>query len=64
MWGDSSLLVPLMVDSSADDSFIDEVLGRRADLSVVELPEPCTVQDLDGRMLHAPNYLPDTPLIR
>ena len=51
LWGDSSLPVPLMVDSGADDSFIDEALAKQAGLPVVQLPEPRTIQDLDGRTL-------------
>lgn len=42
-------MAPLLVDSGADDSFIDETLARHAGLPLVELEEPHVVQDLDGR---------------
>lgn len=51
LWGNSSLPVPFMVDSGADDSFIDENVARHAGLPLVELTEPRTVQDLNGRTL-------------
>lgn len=37
-----------MVDSGADNSFVDENLARQAGLPLVELAEPCTVEDLNG----------------
>lgn len=43
--------VPLMVDSGADDSFIDETLARQAGLPLVELDQPRVIQDLNGRTL-------------
>lgn len=46
-----ALPVPLMVDSGADDSFIDETLAREAGLPLIQLSEPCTDQDLNGRTL-------------
>lgn len=35
----------------ADDSFLDESLARQAGLSLIELAEPRTVQDLNSRTL-------------
>lgn len=51
MWGSSSLPVPFLVDSGADDSFIDEQLAKQAGLPLVALPEPRTVFNLNGRPL-------------
>lgn len=41
---------PLMVDSGADDSFIDEKLAKQSGLPLIELPM-CVVQDLNCHML-------------
>lgn len=41
----------LLVDSGADDSFIDESLARQAGLPLEALSEPKMVLDLDGRAL-------------
>lgn len=38
------------MDLGAEDSFIDERLGRQVGLWLVELAEPKTELDLDGRM--------------
>lgn len=51
LWGDSSLPVPLIVDSGANDCFIDKTLAREAGLPLVKLPEHRTVHDLNGRTL-------------
>lgn len=51
LWGDSLLPVPLMVELGPDDSFIDKTLVGQAGLPLVELDDPRTVQDLNGRTL-------------
>lgn len=51
LWGEGSLLVLLLVDSGADNPFIDEILAKRSGLLHVELLQPRVVQDLDGRTL-------------
>lgn len=51
MWGNDSVSVPFMIDSGADDSFIDSELATRARIPLVELSEPRQVQDLNGRTL-------------
>lgn len=39
----------LLVDSGADDSFLDQSLARQAGLPLVKFAEPKLVLDLDGR---------------
>lgn len=57
LWGISSLPVPLMVNSGADDLFFDKKLARRAELPLVAQAEPQTVQDLNDLILtHATNH--------
>lgn len=51
LWARESLPLPLLVDSGADDSFIDESLAMQAGLPTVALWEPKSVQDLNGRLL-------------
>lgn len=58
--GESSLPVDLLIDSGADDSFIDETLARQAGLPLVRLAEPRVVQDLDGRTLARASFRTDT----
>lgn len=41
-------MLSFLIDSGADDSFIDEDLEGQAGLPVVELSEPKTVLDLNG----------------
>lgn len=48
LWGSASLPVPLLVDSGADDLFINDSLARQARLPLVELPKPRTLLDLNG----------------
>lgn len=48
LWGKDSLRVPFMVDSGADNSFIDATLAKQARIPLAKLAEPRTVQDLNG----------------
>lgn len=51
LWAYEKLPLKLLVDSGADDSFIDENLARQAGLPLVELPEPKEILDLNGHTL-------------
>lgn len=51
LWGNERLSLTFLIDSGADDSFIDERLARSAGLPLEALTEPKRVQALDGRVL-------------
>lgn len=51
LWARESLPLPLLVDSSANDSFIDKSLARQAGLTV-ELPELKVVRARTGYALN------------
>lgn len=51
LWAQKKLPLSLLVDSGADDSFIDKSLARQVGLPLEALSEPKTVLDLDGRTL-------------
>lgn len=51
LWAYEKLPLKLLVDSGADDSFVDENLARQAGLPLVELPEPKEILDLNGHTL-------------
>lgn len=53
-------LVSFLVDSGADDSFIDESLAKHAGLPLVSLAEPREVLALDGRPLARITHRTDT----
>lgn len=40
LWAQESLPLSLLVDSGADDSFIDELLARHVGLPTIALAEP------------------------
>lgn len=52
------LSLSLLVDSVADDSFIDESVARQAGLPLVALAEPKVALDEDGR---SKTHKGDTP---
>lgn len=51
MWGHEELPVSFLIDSGADNSFIDERLVRQLGLPLGTLPEAKTVLDLDRRVI-------------
>lgn len=51
LWAHEKLPLSLLINSGADDSFIDGNLARQAGLPVVELTDPKTVLDLNGGTL-------------
>lgn len=49
LWTHNSLPLYLLVDSGADDKFIDESLAKQALIPFKALPAPRTILDLDGK---------------
>lgn len=45
LWSHNSLSLPLLVDSGADDSFIDENLAKQARIPIETLAKPRTILD-------------------
>ena len=50
-WSQQTLPVQVLIDSGADDNFIDVDLVRQHDLPVFELDEPKKVLGIDGKLL-------------
>lgn len=48
LWDHHSLPLPLLVDSGANDCFLDETLARRSHIPVEVLARPRTIHDLNG----------------
>ena len=51
LWGRDSLPIQVLIDSGADDSFIDSDLAKQLDLPLEPLPVPKDVTALDGRLM-------------
>lgn len=51
LWARETLPITLLVDSGADDSFINANLAQQVGLPLERLPEPKMVLDIDGGTL-------------
>lgn len=51
LWGQESLLLLLLVDLGANESFLDAGMAQQAKIPLVKLPEPKIISNLDGQTL-------------
>lgn len=50
-WKGQSIQISALIDSGADESFIDTALASQLDLPTVGLDQPLRASALDGRLL-------------
>lgn len=61
MWEQSSFPFTALIDSGADDNFIDATFAAQSNPPIQELPVSQTVRALDGRLLSLPILLHPLP---